>query len=155
MTYTTEQIKKMLGKITPGEWVADEWKYTQGHTEEDGAYVRVNIPYGEDSADRRDMVCGYAHNGIELADAQFIAASPAIVRQLLEKIEDLGKMEQIQKDNSRAQFKAMHEKIEELEYDKEVLNINIESKDSTIAVINSTLRRARERIEALSTSKTT
>lgn len=115
MTYTTEQIKEMLAKITPGEWIA----------------ARRSIYLGDIG-----KICDAGEHTQD--DADFIAAAPTIVRQLLEEIEDLQKMEQVQKDNSRAQFKAMEQensilrqKIEELEKNLEIATTELPDTSKT------------------------
>jgi hypothetical protein len=82
MTYTTEQIADMLGKITPGEWKPFDYEEFEGEgiTPEglrgywlDGpAFIQYDV-----------------YSLFTEADAEFIAAAPEIVRQQAERVEAL------------------------------------------------------------------
>lgn len=70
MEYTHEQIRELLKKITPGEWVVGKDDPTKSN---EVAYVRGLQIWGKHAA----IACK--------DDAAFIAAAPSIVRQLLEE----------------------------------------------------------------------
>ena len=104
MTYTTEQIKEMLAEITPGEWECSESFYT--------LFVGVK---GKNTSVYQ-VLDGELY--IKDEDARFIAAAPAIVRQLLAENERANAERETVSINIgilQQQNKQLLEKIEELE----------------------------------------
>jgi hypothetical protein len=65
MTFTVEEIKKMMGEITPGKWEIDALGYIRGEK-------------GESILDRKE-------------NAPFVASAPEIVEFLLQRVEELEK----------------------------------------------------------------
>ena len=68
-TFTIEGITEMLGSITPGDWLIDMLGYIRGEN-------------GESILDRKE-------------NAPFVAASPQIIRFLLDRVEELEKEQKI------------------------------------------------------------
>lgn len=104
MTFTLDEIKKLRAGITPGEW----WIELTGF----GAYV-VNPPV---TAAGEDKPVGSVS---KQEDAKFIAASPAIVDQLVEQVEGL------MNDNMRLRF--LCEEKDRDETERELVKIGREN----------------------------
>ncbi len=80
MKYSLEEIKQMLGKITQGEWEVSEWNDDYSVETSGGeAIATFTKCYPECSI------------GLDRDDAKFIAASPSIIKGLIERIEELEK----------------------------------------------------------------
>lgn len=71
MKYTIEQIEKMLNETTPGEW------------SQRGCWVHIEEEYAEEDYGFGEMLTRSDK------DAEFIAASKSIIRQLLDEREVL------------------------------------------------------------------
>lgn len=82
--YTHEQIKKMLEGITQGEWRAEKIIHKTAATWDTEAWEVVS-----EKVDTIDFIadCGKTQSKEHHSNATFIAAAPAIVRQLLEEVE--------------------------------------------------------------------
>lgn len=71
MSELTERARKLLERITPGPWVRDGRLVTA----EAGPVVMVGVRMSNDTPPE--------------ADAEFIAASPSLIRDLIEEVERL------------------------------------------------------------------
>lgn len=83
--YTHDKIRALLDKITPGEWrrVYRDWQ-DPGVIEANDHFIANPSPNAIDQHPDHLLDPAYVY-----ADANFIAASPAIIRQLLAEIERL------------------------------------------------------------------
>lgn len=131
MTYTLDQIKEMLEKIPAGEWI------NHGCFAQCGQVWSMAEDYPVAWCDTRE--CGEGPNQEQIQNvANFIAASPAIVRQLLQmlgdpsaanarlwkdwteakkliaELEDYMEMDRIQYENDKAYKKMLLQENEEL-----------------------------------------
>lgn len=108
MKYTTEEIKGLLEGITPGEW-----KYVvRGHTSRYGDHVdHIQLP--------NNLCADVIHppaQGKEasIANAQFIAAAPSIIRDLLAEVERLD-AENLELNAGLAEFNVIHQALKDSE----------------------------------------
>lgn len=113
MTYTIKQIEEMLEKITRSRWSVgfnmDKHLIVQSMVGSSMLLELCSFP-------NRDTIFG-DHNIEE--NSRFIAAAPAIVRQLLEKIETLKELLELQRKESwkeelKLQNVALEQENEEL-----------------------------------------
>lgn len=108
MKHSIEEIKKMLAEITPGEW-----KYVvRGHTSRYGDHVdHIQLP--------NNLCADVIHppaQGKEasIANAQFIAAAPSIIRDLLAEVERLD-AENLELNAGLAEFNVIHQALKDSE----------------------------------------
>lgn len=71
---TIEEIEKLLSKATPGPWIQDGCKVRTPCKKSPAGYDAFDLSFETDLCD-----------GKAYATAQFIAAAPTIIRQLLDE----------------------------------------------------------------------
>lgn len=146
-----DQIKEMLEKIPAGEWI------NHGCFAQCGQVWSISADYPVAWCDTRE--CGEGPNQEQIQNvANFIAASPAIVRKLLEKIETLKELLELQckeswKEELKLQNVALEQENEHLRKIKELKGKypNVSSQDdwSRLQAENVALEQENEELKKM------
>jgi hypothetical protein len=105
-TYSTADIEGLLSRITQGEWWFDDYCYIFAKQPSGDCYPMI-ADYDTDEAyllRMRGVGAGLVENGQQKVNAEFIAAAPTIVRQLL-----------TERDTARTELAAAQARIAHLE----------------------------------------
>jgi hypothetical protein len=158
MIYSPAEIEGLLAKVTPEPWWFDGYCYIFAKQPDGNCYPMI-ADYDTDEAyllRMRGVGAGLVENGQQKANAEFIAAAPTIVRQLLARVKELetaGRAEihelstvltetEAERDTARTELVAAHQQITEQEGD-------LASCHSTYATVRDALATVTEQRNSL------